>query len=268
MRSKGNRKEAGKLFYLALGAVAFFLAWWGAFAILQAMGNLILDSPFVIIGRVFGYLGESWTWRAIGYTLLRLLISFSASFLIGGILGLLGGLNMNLHSFLRPFVAFSRAFPTAALIVLFVSLFHPIGGSFWVVFLVIFPIGYETVHSGIANIDQDTVDQLKLECSQYDPRAVVGVLIPSAWPYILLGLVSAFGLGVKVSIMAELLTGVGTFAGLGTMIYAAQINADYDGVFAIGLIAMLIIGSIDLILLVIKSAILSQKGKIAERQSE
>jgi ABC-type nitrate/sulfonate/bicarbonate transport system permease component len=57
-----------------------------------------------------------------------------------------------------------------------------------------------------------------------------------ASPYILLSIVTSLGLGMKVSIMAEIVAGGSSLAGLGRLIYVANsIDGDTTQVMALSL---------------------------------
>jgi ABC-type nitrate/sulfonate/bicarbonate transport system permease component len=83
-----------------------------------------------------------------------------------------------------------------------------------------------------------------------------------ASPYILLSIVTSLGLGMKVSIMAEIVAGGSSAAGLGRLIYIANsIDGDTTQVMALSLAAILIIAIIDLLIFLVKRKMKS-KGLI------
>jgi NitT/TauT family transport system permease protein len=112
-------------------------------------------------------------------------------------------------------------------------------------FLLMFPILYEAVVSGTENIDISIIDALRLETHKSSPLALTNVIVPMAWPYVILGIVQALGLGMKVSIMSEVLCGDDKIPGLGRLIYGAYIETNMPNIFALTLIAILLSGILD-----------------------
>ena len=82
---------------------------------------------------------------------------------------------------------------------------------------------------------------------------ILRVKIPIAMPYFMVGLASSFALSLKTEIMAEIITG-STNPGLGTAIYAYRIidASDLTPIFAIALIAIIIILIVDLLGFLVK----------------
>ena len=87
------------------------------------------------------------------------------------------------------------------------------------------------------------------------PQSIFKVLIPCASPYIFLGVVQTLGLGLKVSIMAEVLLGSTHCKGIGIAFYVAKLDLEYDVMFAYSIYAILIIGLLDIVLSLVKKKI-------------
>ena len=115
-----------------------------------------------------------------------------------------------------------------------------------------FPILYEAVVSGVKNIDKTLLDALKLDSGERTGNALTKVVIPMAWPYILLGIVQSLGLGMKVSIMSEVLCGDDRIPGLGRMINQAYQETNVPVIFAITVISIVLIAILDLLLSFLK----------------
>jgi len=233
------------IIYTVLGIGFVFLLWWIASLIIKPSLLATFPGPEDAIPLFFGLLGEASTWSAIGGTLLRLAISFTLAFAIGSLLGIIGGMHKSFRSFIRPLIVTLRTLPTAAVILILIVLLQPIFAPIIIVFLIIFPISYESMVSGIANIDQEIIDATKLDGASRI-RAIARVYVPLSTPYILLGAVSSLGLGMKISIMSEIIAGSNRLSGLGRLIHLAYIEADMTRIVAISLIAIILIGLIDL----------------------
>ena len=156
------------------------------------------------------------TWTAIGQSLLRTIISLVISFIFAFILGLIAGLFKPVKDFLAPLVYLLKLVPTPC-VVFFIILFflrEPNIGSLIITFLIVFPILYESFVEGLTNIDPSIKLSLRLE-GYYSKKSIFKVLIPESMPYLLLGCINSIGLGVKVSIMSEILIGTDSLWGIG-----------------------------------------------------
>jgi NitT/TauT family transport system permease protein len=250
--------------YIGIGLVLVFFIWWLYSFILVKQGNsaLLFPDPWMVLNRFCYNFTQASVWLAVGYTLMRLFVGFAVSFLIAALLGILSALFKPIRFILKPFVLICKTVPTAAVVFIILIMVGTNWTPCYLVFLVVFPIVYESFLSGIDGAGEDVRDALRLDMSLANPRAVFGVLVPMASPYILLSIVTSLGLGMKVSIMAEIVAGGSSAAGLGRLIYIANsIDGDTTQVMALSLAAILIIAVIDLLIYLVKRK-LKAKGLI------
>ena len=254
MKIRAKTFITNNYFLYTLGIIFIFLLW---LFLSSALGkaSLIIPSPIETF-KVFGELFVSkYTWESIGWTLLRTLIGFGIAFVIAFILGIIGGNNKYVYTFLKPFIAVLKSIPTAALVFLFLILSGSRFAPTYIVFLLSFPILYESIAGGIRSIPQEINESLRLDSNNII-RPIMQVRIPLAMPYIIVGLASSFALSLKTEIMAEIITG-DTNYGLGSMISAYRTidPSDLTPIFAIALIALIIILITDVIGMVINKVI-------------
>ena len=230
------------IIYTSLGILGVFLVWE---IISLSLHTTLFPGLEVIFPRFFYLFTQQLTYEAIGGTVLRLLISIAISLLVGFLFGVLGGVFERFRVFFRPFVTFLRTVPTAMIIFLLIVLVKPLFSPVIIVFLVTFPIMYDAVVSGFLSIDKDLIDATKVDGGKLIP-AIFKVYIPLSKDYILLGLVQILGLGMKVSLMAEILTGSNSLSGIGREIYEASILGDVTHIVCYSLFAVIIIALTDL----------------------
>ncbi|MFA5480980.1 MAG: ABC transporter permease subunit [Bacilli bacterium] len=230
--------------YTGLGIGFVFLLWWLTSLIVKATLLPTFPGPEDALPLFFELFALSSTWLAVGGTLLRLVISFASAFIVGSLFGILAGMNKPFQAFMRPLIITLRTLPTAAVILVLIVLLKPLFAPIIIVFLVIFPISYESMASGIQNLDREIKDAAKLDGASR-LQAITRVYIPLSSPYILLGVVSSLGLGMKISIMSEIIAGSNRVAGLGRLIHLAYIEADMTRIVAISIFAVILIGLID-----------------------
>jgi NitT/TauT family transport system permease protein len=241
--------------YVGIGLVLVFFCWWLYSFILVKQGNSanLWPNPGMVLSAFFANFAEAKVWVGFGWTLLRLLVGFVVSFVLAALFGVLATLWAPLRLILKPFVLILKTVPTAAVVFMLVLL---VGNSWtpcYLVFLVVFPIVYESFLQGFDMISKDVKDAMRLDMDPSDPRALFGISLPMASPYILLSVVTSLGLAMKVSIMSEIVAGGNSLNGLGRLIYVANsIDGDMTQVMALSLIAILTIALADLLLALLK----------------
>lgn len=243
MKTKKKLKIWQLAIIITAGILFVFLLWW---VLAICLNTTLFPDPFKTFGVLGNLIIKPNTWSAIGGTLYRLIVSFLLSFAAALIVGIFAGLFPVMKNFLKPLIIVLRTIPTAALIFVLIVLLKPKMSLFIIDFLLMFPILYEAVCAGTENIDTSVIDALRLETKKSSPIAITKVIVPMAWPYVILGIVQALGLGMKVSIMSEVLCGDDKIPGLGRMIYAAYIETNMSSIFALTLIAIILSGILDL----------------------
>ena len=237
------------IFY-SLGIVLVFLLWV-VFSSTLGSGNLYFPSPIETFKKLGEILSDSYIYISIGWTLLRTLIGFGSALLVAIILGLLAGSFRSVYVFLKPLMIVFKSIPTAAVVFIFLALSGSKYAPVYIVFLIAFPILYESIVGGIRSVPQDINDILRIDTNG-GLIPMFKIRVPIASPYIIVGLASSFALSLKTTIMAEIITG-DTGAGLGNAIraYRSLDPSDLTPVFAISLIAIFIVLIVDLIGLLI-----------------
>lgn len=247
MKNKTNEKKYLKPLYIVLGIGFVFLLWWIASIIIKANLLKTFPGPEDALPLFFQLAGEKRTWLSLGATLLRLLISFSLAFVVGSFLGMIAGVYKRFENFMRPLVITLRTLPTAAVILILIVLVRPQVSPIIIVFLIIFPLSYEAMVSGFHNVNKEIKEAAKIDGASR-VQIMFRVSLPLSTPYIFLGVVSSLGLGMKISIMSEIITGSSSINGLGLLIHIAYREADMTSIVALSIYAIILIGLIDLMM--------------------
>ena len=235
--------------------IIFVFIIWIIFSSAFGSGNMYFPSPIETFKKLGEILSESYIYISIGWTLLRTLIGFLSSLLLALIFGLLAGSFRSVYTFLQPLMTVIKSMPTAALVFLFLVLSGSRFAPIYIVFLVSFPILYESIVGGIKSVPQEINDVIRLDTrGGLIPMFVIKV--PIASPYIIVGLASSFALAVKSTIMAEIVTG-DTSYGLGNAIraYRSLDPTDLTPVFAVSVIAISLVLVVDLVGLIVRKKI-------------
>lgn len=265
MKKKSGAKESNRIIYLILGILLIIATWFLISYFLKKNGNMVFPYPHEAFGKAFSFLfspGEAKkNWVAIGWTLLRLLIGFSISYILGIALGTLAACHWRMEAILKPWIVLSRTIPTAAAVLLFIGIFFTPKSRNAItfipcalVFLVAFPLIYESVLKGLKNDSSELLEALDLECGRNDLHAVAFVRWPNAAPYIRLGAIQSFGLSVKVLIMSEILCATSNSKpSLGGLISNSQINGEVENIIPYSLIALGMVALVDIVLCLVSS---------------
>ncbi|MBE6133570.1 MAG: ABC transporter permease subunit [Erysipelotrichaceae bacterium] len=242
----------------SLGIIFVFILWV-IFSSALGSGNLYFPSPIATFTKLGEILSESYIYISIGWTLLRTLIGFGSALLVAMVLGLLAGSFKSVYVFLKPLMIVFKSVPTAALVFIFLALSGSKYAPIYIVFLIAFPILYESIVGGIRSVPQEINDVLKID-TDGGLVPLFKIRVPIASPYIIVGLASSFALSLKTTIMAEIITG-DTGAGLGNAIraYRSLDPSDLSPVFAISLIAIFIVLIVDVIGIFINKYIENRK---------
>lgn len=225
---------------LFIFGIFFILLLWFLISALFDTNQMIFPDPISAFKSMIELLKNKNTYIYLGKTLLRMIIGFSASFLIALILGIFAGHNESVYSFLKPLMNVLKSVPTVAFVYLFIIIFQPVNSPIFVVMLVSLPILYEAIVTGISKTDPFVIEAARVDGAN-KVAEIFYVRLPLAAPYILVGLSSSLAMSFKIEIMAEVLTGM-TRGGIGAAIGALQGNeANLVNVFGYTLIIIVIV---------------------------
>ena len=250
-----------KYFMFFLGFL-FLIGVWFLVSGLVDLNNMIFPSPYDTFKRMFELLGIKSTYKYLGFSILRLIIGFSVSFVLAFLLGMLVNNNESLYNFFSPIITFLKAAPTATFVFIFLVLFGGRNAPAWVVILMTFPILYESVVSALRSTPEEMLEASKIDGASRI-KTLFKVQIPLGIPFITLGLISTFGMAFKVEIMAEIITGI-TKGGIGTMIRISNLldGTDLTDMFAYSLIAILLVLVVSILASAFKNKVIKKEPKI------
>ena len=187
-------------------AVGVFALWMGIWAIAayRVGYDFILPSPLSVLKNLFEIITEKGFFLTVLLSLFRVLWGF----VIGAVIGLIGAflsyLLLPLKIFFSPLIKIVRATPVASFILIAV-LWIPSGSvPVFIAFLMVFPIVYTNVLTGLENADKKLYEVTKIYRFSILKRVRVFYL-PSVIPYFGGACLTALGLAWKSSVAAEVL---------------------------------------------------------------
>ena len=254
MRTQAKNFIGNTYFIYSLGIIFIFCIWF-IVSLSVGGGSYYFPSPIDTFKKLGELLSGSYIYKGIGWSLLRSLIGFSSAFLAALILGTIAGQYNKVYLFLKPIMLVAKSIPTAALVFIFLAWSGTKFAPVYIVFLIAFPILYESIAGGMHNVSQEIIDSARLDGARFFGTAFK-VRLPLALPYVIIGFTSTFALSLKTEIMAEIITGDTGF-GLGCTIVAYRYidPSNLTPVFAVAFITLFFILIFDLIGMLVKKYI-------------
>lgn len=233
----------------------FLLGIWSLLSAIVDINSMVFPSPWATFKLMFQLLGQKKTYGYLGFSVIRLTIGFIVSFILAFLLGMIVNNSEALYNFFTPVITFFKAAPTATFVFLFLVLFGGRNAPALVVIIMTFPILYESIVSAIRSTDETVLDAAQIDGSS-KLKTLFFVQLPLGIPYIMLGLVSTFGMAFKVEIMAEIITGI-TKGGIGTMINISQLidATDLTPMFAYSMMAIILVLIVSIVTSMLKNKV-------------
>ncbi|MGE4320936.1 MAG: ABC transporter permease [Acholeplasmataceae bacterium] len=162
-------------------------------------------------------------------SLLRLFIGFLIAAILGIVFGFISAKNEWAEIFQRPYVTILRTIPVLSVVVILFILIGSDIAVYVIVFLMIFPLFYQSTLNIIKNIDKSLLDVLRMN-EGHLRESIKYVYYPILKEGLFVTIFQSLGLGVKVLVMAEYL--MQTKHSIGQSIYVAKVNLMYADVYA------------------------------------
>ena len=222
--------------YLGFASVLLMLVIWQLLA-MYFNSDFIMPSPGKTFMTVIRLFTDPDFVSVVGMTVLRGLVGFFISAVLGLVLGIIAGISPGFNAFLNPFLVTVRSVPVIAIILLALIWFSPGSVPVFIALLTMFPFICTNVIDGIRSVDRDIIEMARFY--RISRRRIVSeVYIPAIMPFIISGASSAMGIGWRAIIIGEVLSQ--PKYGIGTMMQAQQTYLNVDAVIAWTIIAVLI----------------------------
>jgi len=237
-----------KLYYL-LGILLLLIGWIGLYFyydnplvipspidVLEGLINLFSSKPIKInMGETIISLDN--TLDNIIATLIRTLKAFIISYIIGLIFASIAAKSEKIEELFKPLFSTLRAIPTISLIFVFIMIIGFVKAPYYIVFIISFPIIYQSILEGYKNIDSELKLVNKLD--NYNPiKNYIMFTFPMLKTSLITAFISSFALSFKIEVMAEILTGSPRLKGLGFLIWD---NRNYNNISMVISLSLLII---------------------------
>ena len=221
---------------IRLWAVLVWLLVWqlGAMAIDQ---KIILVSPLDVLVRLAELLPTLDFWQTIGYSLLRITLGFLLGVTAGTVFAALSARFQRIEELLAPALLAIRSIPVASFIILALILFSSRNLAVLISFLIVLPIVYSNILSGIRAADRELLEMAQVFRIPA-ARRLRYVYLPQVMPYFQSACGSALGLSWKSGIAAEV---IGMPDGsIGEQLQQAKLYLDTPDLFCWTLVIVLV----------------------------
>lgn len=240
---------------ISLLSVLILVALWKIISVFYS-SDLILPSPeSTLIATIKLFVSDNFL-TIIGITILRGLIGFAFSFVLGVGLGIFAGINQSFHAFLNPILVSIRSTPVISLILLALIWFKIDMVPVFIGFLTMFPFICTNIIDGIRNVDKELIEMAQFY-KVSKPGIIKNVYIPAITPFIFSGASSAMGIGWRAIIIGEVLSQ--PKFGIGTLMHSAQTYLLVNEVIAWTIIAIIISYIFEVIIRKIENLIINWK---------
>lgn len=214
----------------------YFILWQGIAMMVNQ--SIILPSFLDVLNRLVYILSDSSFYNHLFITLFRVVLGTLSAFVLSFIFAILSYDFKWVEQALKPLVLVSKTIPNITYILLVLIWFSREMSVFFVTLLILFPVLYTQISTGLFGINPEHLELLKLYPETYFHR-LIKVIIPLIKIPLFEGLKGALSLGFKVGVMAEILGQVQP--GLGYLMHIARMNFETVDLFAYTAIMILVV---------------------------
>ena len=215
----------------------FYFILWQMIAMIVNQ-SIILPSFLDVLNRLVYILSDVSFYNHLFITLFRVILGTLSAFVLSFIFAILSYDFKLINQALKPLVLVSKTIPNITYILLVLIWFSREMSVFFVTLLILFPVLYTQISTGLLGINPEHLEVLKLYPETYFHR-LTKVIIPLIRISLFEGLKGALSLGFKVGVMAEILGQVQP--GLGYLMHIARMNFETIDLFAYTAIMIMVV---------------------------
>lgn len=215
----------------------FYFILWQMIAMIVNQ-SVILPSFLDVLNRLVYILSDISFYNHLFITLFRVILGTLSAFVLSFIFAILSYDFKLINQALKPLVLVSKTIPNITYILLVLIWFSREMSVFFVTLLILFPVLYTQISTGLLGINPEHLEVLKLYPETYFHR-LTKVIIPLIRISLFEGLKGALSLGFKVGVMAEILGQVQP--GLGYLMHIARMNFETVDLFAYTAIMIMVV---------------------------
>ena len=206
------------LIYLVLGCLTAIIIYIIAYFL---VGNdVMLASPVEVLLSALNLLKTSAFYKALGFTLLRVLIAFIISFAVAVVLAVISYVNPIVKGILAVIVGLLRSLPVLAILLVVLTFISRDFAPVTVCFLSLFPILYSSILTALNGVSNENKEMCKVYKIPYK-KQVLKMYIPNVLPQVIVASAGGLSFAIKLIVSAEILASV--YGSVGSLIKEASI---------------------------------------------
>ncbi|NBK97081.1 MAG: ABC transporter permease subunit [Erysipelotrichia bacterium] len=210
--------------------ILFLMIVFGWQVVAMMVGKkVIVPYPIDVLIQMVDMLVSFTFYETLMSTLSHVIFSVVISAIIAFILAYLSNQYKLVETYVSPILTILQTIPNISFIMIVLVWSSSLQSVYIVLTLVVFPLLYHSFLSGFKGIDQDLKDVSLLYAGNGYGK-LWHIYLPLIKESILSGLLNSFALGIKVAVMAEILSGLPY--GVGRAINYSRIQFDMTSVFA------------------------------------
>ena len=219
-------------------AVVLWLCVWQAGSYI-ANRHLLIPIPDVIgTAKALVRLGgTSSFWSAALGSVIRVAIGFFFAVILGSILAVASSRYRWFKILTAPLISLIRAIPVASFTILVFLWISREKIPSVISFLTVLPIIWANMESGLASADHSLIEMAKV-FGMKSGGILTKIILPGIRPHFNSAFVSGLGFAWKSGVAAEVICRTGD--SLGNMLWSGKTSVDYDEVFALTLVIVLL----------------------------
>ena len=223
---------------IAAGATIFWLIVWQIAATVVNRGLVIpIPTPVSTAAALVRIITDAESLTAVGLSVLRILAGFVCALIAGTILAILSARSTLFRVLTAPLVQLIRAIPVASFTILLFLWVSRGKLPSTIAFFTVLPVVWANVESGITAADRDLIEMARV-FGMSGAKILREIILPGIRPYFASAVSSGIGFAWKSGVAAEVICR--TQQSLGNLLWAGKSSIDYDEVFAVTLLIVLL----------------------------
>ncbi len=214
-----------------LKVVVVLLAWLVIWEIVYLIvgKDIIVPSPINVSIRLGTLIITTPFWKAIGASLLRIIIGYLLALIVGTGLGVLTSFSKIADTFFTPVANVIRATPVVSFILLLFVFVTKNNIPAVTAFLMVTPMVWANVYEGIKSTDKDLLKMAKV-FKLTNKSKFLNIYLPATLPYFMTSAKVGIGFAWKSGIAAEVL--INPNFGIGAALFDSKIYLETTDLFA------------------------------------
>lgn len=215
------------------------LFWIGVWQVVYMMigRDVYVPSPFIVFETLIQLMGDKKFWIIVYHSMYRVAMGVTLSFVMGVTLGILSGLYKWIYALFHPIMVVIKSTPVISIIIIALVWLKSSNVPIFISFLMCFPIIWTNTVTGIQNVDNKLLLMAKVYAvSKW--QILKQIYMPSITPYLSAAMITALGLGWKVSVAAEVLSHPRN--AIGSELHTSKSYLDTPTLFAWTLVVILL----------------------------